>query len=227
MAGDDSAAGGERDERGHHADERAFARAVGAEETEDFALGNRKADVLDGFKVAITLDDVLDGDGRRPWAAFACFGRDDVGIPSLLHQLVFGNVDFGGHAGDEALAGIVDEQLQLDGFDVALASADVALGGEVGLGGFVDDFALDCCARGHDDMQRVAELDGVGLRFRQRRIDPGLGQIHDGDNGRSGGDHFALSRGANVDLAADRRKDLRVTQLHLRLLSQCTEAFDP
>ena len=61
---------------------------------------------------------------------------------SLLHQLVLGDVDFGGHAGDEALAGIVDEQLELDGLDVALAGADVALGGKVGLGGFVDDLAL-------------------------------------------------------------------------------------
>ena len=61
---------------------------------------------------------------------------------SLLHQLAFGDVDLGGHAGDELFAGIVDEQLELDGLDVALAAADVALGGEVGLGGFVDDLAL-------------------------------------------------------------------------------------
>ena len=39
-------------------------------------------------------------------------------------------------------------------------------------------------------------LHGVGLRLRQRRVDPGLGQVHDGDNGRAGGHHFALARGA-------------------------------
>ncbi len=40
VAGDDGAAGGDRNERGHHADERAFACAVGAEQTEDLAVGN-------------------------------------------------------------------------------------------------------------------------------------------------------------------------------------------
>ena len=64
VSGDDGLAGGERDERGHHADEGALAGAVGAEKAEDFALGNRKADVLDRFEVAVALEDVVDFDGR-------------------------------------------------------------------------------------------------------------------------------------------------------------------
>ena len=56
VAGDEGAAGGERNQRGHHADEGAFTRAVGAEKTEYFTLSYREADILDGLEVAITLD---------------------------------------------------------------------------------------------------------------------------------------------------------------------------
>src|ERR1700691_939965 len=42
---------------------------------------------------------------------------------SLLHQLVLWHINIGGHAGDKALSGIVNEQLDLDGLDVALGSA--------------------------------------------------------------------------------------------------------
>ena len=55
-------------------------------------------------------------------------------------------------------------------------------------------------AAGHDDAERIAELDCVGLSFRQRRVDPGLGQVHDGDDGRAGGNHFSLARGATLTL---------------------------
>ena len=78
----------------------------------------------------------------------------------------------------------------------------------------------DCRAAGHDDAQRIAELDGVGLGFRQRRVDPGLGQVHDGDDGRAGGNHFSLARGADVDLAVTGRKDLGVAQLDFGLVGQ-------
>ena len=37
---------------------------------------------------------------------------------------------------------------------------------------------------------------------------------------RAGGDHFALAGGADIDLAADRREDLRVAQLDLGLLGE-------
>ena len=74
------------------------------------------------------------------------------------------------------------------------------------------------CARGHDDTQRIAELDGVSLRLGQRGVDPGLAQVHDGDDRCAGGNHFALAGSADVDPAADRGKDLRITQLDFGLL---------
>jgi hypothetical protein len=43
VAGDDGVAAGEGNQRGHHADQRAFACAVGPEQAEDFALGNRES----------------------------------------------------------------------------------------------------------------------------------------------------------------------------------------
>ncbi len=63
---DDGLAGGDRNERGHHADERALACSVGPEQAEDLALGDAEVDVLDGFKVAVALDNVLDRDGDGP-----------------------------------------------------------------------------------------------------------------------------------------------------------------
>ena len=65
---------------------------------------------------------------------------------------------------------------------------------------------------GMHDAQAVAQLHGVGLGFRQRRVDPGLRQVHDGGDGAAGGEHFALTRGEHVDLAGDRREDLRIAQ---------------
>ena len=125
VAGDDGLAAGEGNQRGHHADQRALARAVGAEQAEDLALGDREADALDGFKVAVALDDVLDRNGRLRSAVPVAVWPIAAGA-SLLHQLALGDVDLGGHAGDEALAGIVDEQLQLDGLDVALAGCSTS-----------------------------------------------------------------------------------------------------
>ena len=57
VAGDDRFAAGDRNQRGHHADQRALACAVRPQQAEDFAVGHREAHVLDRFKVAIALDD--------------------------------------------------------------------------------------------------------------------------------------------------------------------------
>ena len=43
VAGDDGFARGDGDQRGHHADERALAGAVGAEQAEDLALGHAES----------------------------------------------------------------------------------------------------------------------------------------------------------------------------------------
>ena len=65
VAGDNGLAAGDRDQRRHHADERAFAGAVGAEQAEDLAVGHREGDALHGFKVAVALDDVFDRNRMR------------------------------------------------------------------------------------------------------------------------------------------------------------------
>ena len=60
----------------------------------------------------------------------------------------------------------------------------------------------------------------VGLRLRQRRVDPGLRQVHDGDDRRAHSDHFALPRRPHIHLAVDRRHHLRVALFDPRLFGQ-------
>ena len=64
VPGHDGLARGDRNQRGHHADERALARAVRPQQAEDLALGHAEVHVLHRFKVAVALDDVLHRDGR-------------------------------------------------------------------------------------------------------------------------------------------------------------------
>ena len=70
------------------------------------------------------------------------------------------------HAGHIAHAGIVDKQLQADGFDVTLAPADVTLRSEVRSCRFFNDLALQRCAARHHHAQHVTKLNGIRLRFR-------------------------------------------------------------
>ena len=195
VAGDDGLSAGDRDERRHHADERAFAGAVGPQQPEDLAFSNLEGDAFDGFKVAVALDDVLER--RSPLACGLLTHR--------AHQLALRDIDLGQHSRHVAHAGVVDQQLQADGLDIPFAAADIALSGKVGFGGFGDDLALNGGSAGHDDAQAVAQLDGVGLGFRQGRVDPGLGQIRNGYDRRSCSYDLALPRRAHVDLAGDRR----------------------
>ena len=70
------------------------------------------------------------------------------------------------------------------------ASADLAM-------------TLPCTAgaAGHHDAQAVAQLHRVGLGFRQRRVHPGLGQVHDGHDRLPAPDHFALPRAPTDSLS--------------------------
>ncbi len=68
-------------------------------------------------------------------------------------SFAFGNVDLGGHARHKLFAGIGNEQLELNGLDVALHAVHVALRGEIAFRRFGDDFALEGVAAGHDDAQ--------------------------------------------------------------------------
>ena len=74
-----------------------------------------------------------------------------------LRRQVFRQQHLGGHAGDQRAVGVVDLQLQADGLDVALAAADVALGGEVALHRLEDHGAFDGLARGQAHLQLVAD----------------------------------------------------------------------
>src|ERR1700733_11550416 len=64
MAPNDGLSASHRNEGGHHADEGALARAVGPQQPENLPLGDLEGDALDGFEIAVALDDVLDYDGR-------------------------------------------------------------------------------------------------------------------------------------------------------------------
>ena len=101
------------------------------------------------------------------------------------------------------------------GLDVALHAVHVALRGKIALGGFGNHVAPNGVAAGHHHAQAVAQLHGVGLRLRQRRVNPGLRQVHDGDNRLSLGHHFALPRRPHIHLAVDGREDLRISFFHL------------
>ena len=50
---------GDRNQRGHHADQRRLARAIGPEQAEDFAIFYAEGNVVDRGEVAILFDDVL------------------------------------------------------------------------------------------------------------------------------------------------------------------------
>ena len=78
VPGHNGFARGDGNERGHHADERALAGAVGAEQTEDLALADAEVHILDGFEVAVALPDVLDGNGDGTRRAIAA-GRNLIG----------------------------------------------------------------------------------------------------------------------------------------------------
>ena len=59
---DAGGAGGRRDQGGQHADEGGFARAVGPEQAEHFAVLDRKAQAVHGAEVAKTLGQVFNFD---------------------------------------------------------------------------------------------------------------------------------------------------------------------
>jgi hypothetical protein len=75
VACDHRAALGDGDKGGHHADEGGLAGAIRAQQAEDLAIRNLEADTFDRLEAPVTLDNVLDGDGRRR----RCRGRRRCG----------------------------------------------------------------------------------------------------------------------------------------------------
>ena len=67
-------------------------------------------------------------------------------------------------------------------------------------------------AAGHHDAELVAELHRVRFGFGQRSVNPGLGEIDDGDDRGRRGNDFALPRSAHIHDASNRRKHARIAQ---------------
>src|SRR6185295_8315406 len=65
--------------------------------------------------------------------------------------------DVSGHADGEAAIGVVTAQPYLEGLDVALRPADIALGGVVGVDAAIEDGPLALGAGGQADGHLVAE----------------------------------------------------------------------
>src|SRR6185437_1497277 len=66
VTGDDGASRGNGQQRGHHANERALARAVGAKQSEHFLLFHLEGDVIHGCEFAEGLNDVVHFNRNRP-----------------------------------------------------------------------------------------------------------------------------------------------------------------
>ncbi len=54
---------GDRNERGHHADQRGFPRSIRPQQSKDFFFFHVEGDVIDGRELAILLDDMVHFDG--------------------------------------------------------------------------------------------------------------------------------------------------------------------
>src|SRR5581483_7230770 len=108
--------------------------------------------------------------------------------------------------------GILDSDLERNGLDIALAAAHVALSGEITFGSFEDYLAGYGRIAGQAHLERVTDLDFVGVSLGDGSTHPGVVEVHDGDNRLAGGDHLAFARGADGDGPGDRREHARVTQ---------------
>ena len=127
-----------------------------------------------------------------------------------------GQGDVGGHAHGEIFG--IGAEADFEGFDVAFGAADVALGGEVGIDGAVENFAGEFFAGGEADGEGVADVDAVDVGFFDIGADPEVVGVEDGDDGLAGVDDFAFARGADVDDAVGGGEDLGVGEEDLGLV---------
>ena len=68
MTSDDGLPAGDRDQRRHHADERALAGAIWPQQAEDFSVGDLEGNAADRFEISVALHDVFDSDRRASFA---------------------------------------------------------------------------------------------------------------------------------------------------------------
>src|SRR6266702_1749081 len=130
--------------------------------------------------------------------------------PLLAIQKTLRKKDLGRHSRDVSLPLIVDEQLQPHRANIALRPAVVALRRKVCLRCLGNNLAGDALSSRHTHIESVAQLHGLRLRLRNRRVHPGLRQIDDGHNWCSHAHHFAFARCSHAHRSIHRRGNSRV-----------------
>src|SRR5215831_3128811 len=138
-------------------------------------------------------------------------------IAAMAAALPHPQRDVGGHADREAAVAVVDAQPHLEGADVALHAADVALGGEAGVGAAVEHRPLALVARRQPHRQGVAETDAIDVGLFHVDADPQVVGIDQRDDRLAGVDELAGAGGADADEAVDRRVQLGVAQADVGL----------
>src|SRR5512140_2737053 len=83
-----------------------------------------------------------------------------------------GEGDISGHADGKAAVAVVAAEPDFEGADIAFGAGDVALGGEVGVDGAVEDGAVEHVAGGEFYTQHFAETDAVDVGFFDVDTDP-------------------------------------------------------
>ncbi len=168
VPGDARRARSRRRERGHHADQRGLARAVGPEQAEDFSLGDAEADVVHGHELAelfrqmVDFDRVHDGYSGR---------RQSRCKPALLFRWRR-QQHRRRHSREQPAARIRHGDLDGESLDVALRAAHVALRGEVVFHALEEHLAFEDVSRRKLHAQRLAELNRVDVALLARRRAP-------------------------------------------------------
>ena len=181
---DGGVAGRKRKQTGEHFDDGGFAAAVGAEKAEDFAFFDAEADVVHGGEVAEAADQMVGGDG---------------GLVGVGHGLGVGSeLDVGGHAGEDAMGGIVDADFHaenlVDAFFAGLHVAGKKFGLLVDL---LDDAVEGLIGKGVDaDFRFLAEMHVADFGFRDVDADVDLIALEERGDGSVGRDEIA---GADIE----------------------------
>src|SRR5207249_4766571 len=120
-------------------------------------------------------------------------------------------------ADGEPAIGVVDAQTDLEGLDVALGAADVALRGKPRIDAEIEDRAFALDARRQPYRQLPADRYAVDVRFLDVGADPEVIGVDQGHHRLSGVDDFARAHRTDVDDAVNRRVDFGVAQADVGL----------
>src|SRR5689334_13000686 len=112
--------------------------------------------------------------------------------------------DVGRHAHCKPAVAVVDAQPDLERFDVAFGTADVALRREARVRGAVEHLPLTLGTRGQPYRQRVADAHAIDVRLLDVDADPEVVRIDDRDHRLTRRHDLARQRRADVDDAVER-----------------------